>query len=145
MRPGEDGVRLRLDGPVCQPFPRFSNMEKGVPIRAITRGLAVLQAVNQHGSLTMMEIAQTSRVPYPTACRIVQTLLHEGMLEREPGRKTYRATPLVLTLASGTMGGVSDLSGRHATRGTVTHLNGAGGPPGVTAAQTPGQLRAAGT
>jgi IclR family mhp operon transcriptional activator len=81
-------------------------MEKGVPIRAITRGLAVLQAVNQHGSLTMMEIAQTSKVPYPTACRIVQTLLHEGMIEREPGRKTYRATSLVLTLASGLMGGV---------------------------------------
>lgn len=83
-------------------------MEKGVPIRAITRGLAVLQAVNQHGSLTMMEIAQSSKVPYPTACRIVQTLVHEGMLEREPGRKTYRATSSVLTLASGFMGGSSD-------------------------------------
>jgi IclR family transcriptional regulator, mhp operon transcriptional activator len=87
-------------------------MEKGVPIRAISRGLAVLQTVNQHGSLTMMEIAQTSRVPYPTACRIVQTLLHEGMLEREPGRKTYRATSLVLTLASGYMGGLVENAGR---------------------------------
>lgn len=76
-------------------------MEKGVPIRAISRGLAVLQAVNRHGGLTMMEIAQLSEVPYPTACRIVQTLLHEGMLEREPGRKRYRATASVLTLSSG--------------------------------------------
>jgi IclR family transcriptional regulator, mhp operon transcriptional activator len=76
-------------------------MEKGVPIRAISRGLAVLQAVNRHGSLTMMEIAQASGVPYPTACRIVQTLLHEGMIEKEPSRKRYRATLLVRTLSVG--------------------------------------------
>lgn len=76
-------------------------MEKGVPIRAITRGLSVLQAINRGGSITMMEIARTSRVPYPTACRIVQTLLHEGMIEREPARKRYRATALVQSLASG--------------------------------------------
>jgi IclR family transcriptional regulator, mhp operon transcriptional activator len=76
-------------------------IEKGVPIRAITRGLSVLQAINRGGSITMMEIARTSQVPYPTACRIVQTLLHEGMIEREPARKRYRATALVQTLASG--------------------------------------------
>ena len=75
--------------------------EKGVPIRAITRGLSVLQAINRGGAITMMEIARSSRVPYPTACRIVQTLLHEGMIEREPARKRYRSTALVQTLASG--------------------------------------------
>jgi IclR family transcriptional regulator, mhp operon transcriptional activator len=76
-------------------------MEKGVPIRAITRGLSVLQAINRGGAITMMEIARSSRVPYPTACRIVQTLLHEGVIEREPARKRYRATALVQTLSSG--------------------------------------------
>ncbi|MEY4270170.1 MAG: hypothetical protein RLZZ58_1386 [Pseudomonadota bacterium] len=76
-------------------------IEKGVPIRAITRGLAVLQAINRGGSITMMEIARTSQVPYPTACRIVQTLLHEGMIEREASRKRYRSTALVQSLASG--------------------------------------------
>jgi IclR family mhp operon transcriptional activator len=76
-------------------------MEKGVPIRSISRSLAVLQAVNRLGSLSMMEIAQASHVPYPTACRIVQTLMYAGMLEREPGRKCYRPTALVQTLANG--------------------------------------------
>jgi IclR family mhp operon transcriptional activator len=76
-------------------------MEKGVPIRSISRSLSVLQAVNRLGSLSMMDIAQTSRIPYPTACRIVQTLMHAGMLEREPGRKHYRPTALVQTLANG--------------------------------------------
>lgn len=52
----------------------------------------------------MMEIARTSGVPYPTACRIVQTLLHEELIEREPARKRYRPTALVQTLAHGFQG-----------------------------------------
>ena len=76
-------------------------MEKGVPIRSISRAIAVVQAVNRHGSLTLMEIANKAEVPYPTACRIVQTLLMEGMIEREPARKRYRPTALVHTLSYG--------------------------------------------
>jgi IclR family transcriptional regulator, mhp operon transcriptional activator len=79
-------------------------MEKGVPIRALGRGIAVLQAINRGGPLTMMEIAHASEVPYPTACRIVQTLLYEGLIEREPNRKRYRPTALVQTLAHGFQG-----------------------------------------
>ncbi|KQM19031.1 IclR family transcriptional regulator [Novosphingobium sp. Leaf2] len=76
-------------------------MEKGVPIRSITRSIAALKAINRHGSLSMMEIAKASQVPYPTACRIVQTLLYEGLIEQEPSRKRYRATAMVQTLATG--------------------------------------------
>lgn len=76
-------------------------MEKGVPIRSISRSLFVLRTVNRLGSLSMMDIAQASSIPYPTACRIVQTLMCEGMLEREPDRKRYRPTALVQTLANG--------------------------------------------
>ncbi|TRW14434.1 IclR family transcriptional regulator domain-containing protein [Glacieibacterium frigidum] len=79
-------------------------MEKGVPIRSLSRGIAVLQAVNRGGSLSMMQIARTSEVPYPTACRIVQTLLFEGLIEREPARKRYRPTALIQTLAYGFQG-----------------------------------------
>lgn len=76
-------------------------MEKGVPIRSLSRGIAVLQAINRGTTLSMMEIARSSEVPYPTACRIVQTLLFEGLIEREPSRKRYRPTALVQTLAHG--------------------------------------------
>lgn len=76
-------------------------MEKGVPIRAVTRSIAVLQAINRHGALTLMDIATEIKVPYPTACRIVQTLQVEGLIEREPGRKRYRPTALVHTLSHG--------------------------------------------
>ncbi|MEY2882912.1 MAG: hypothetical protein RL490_636 [Pseudomonadota bacterium] len=70
-------------------------------VRAISRGLAVLQAVNRGGSITMMEICRSAHIPYPTACRIVQTLIDEGMIEREPARKRYRPTALVRTLSFG--------------------------------------------
>ena len=48
-----------------------------------------------------MDIAKRAKVPYPTACRIVQTLLHEGLIEREPARKHYRPTPLIQSLSNG--------------------------------------------
>lgn len=76
-------------------------MEKGVPIRSISRSISVLQAINRHGSLSMIAIARQSHVPYPTACRIVQTLIHEGLIEQEPARKHYRATALVQSLSHG--------------------------------------------
>jgi IclR family mhp operon transcriptional activator len=76
-------------------------MEKGVPIRSVSRSIAVLQTINKFGSLPMMSIARRSMLPYPTACRIVQTLLHEGLIEQEPTRKHYRPTMLVQSLAYG--------------------------------------------
>ncbi len=79
-------------------------MEKGVPVRSLSRGIAVLQAINRGNSLSMMEIARTSEVPYPTACRLVQTLVYEGLVEREPSRKRYRPTALTQTLAYGFQG-----------------------------------------
>lgn len=76
-------------------------MERGVPIRAVSRSIAVLQCINRHGSLSLMEIARWVALPYPTTFRIIQTLLHEGLVECEPTRKHYRATQLVQTLSVG--------------------------------------------
>ena len=76
-------------------------MEKDNGVRAIGRGLAVLRAINQHVVMDMTSIARATKLPYPTACRIVDTLIEEGMVEREPGRKVYRATALVQTLSHG--------------------------------------------
>lgn len=76
-------------------------MDRGIPIRAISRSLAILQAINRGRSVTMMEIATATDLPYPTVCRIVQTLMHEGLVEQEPTRKNYRPTALVKTLSQG--------------------------------------------
>lgn len=74
-------------------------MERGAPVRAVCRSIAALQAINRHGSLSLIEIATHIGLPYPTACRIVQTLIHEGLVECEPARKRYRAAPLVQSLS----------------------------------------------
>lgn len=76
-------------------------MEKGIPVRAVCRSIAALQAINRHGSLSLMEIAKMIDLPYPTACRIIQTLIYEGLIECEPTRKRYRATALVQSLSAG--------------------------------------------
>ena len=76
-------------------------MEKGVPVRSISRCLAMLKFINSRGPVSLMEIAKAVSLPYPTTIRIVQTLMFEGMIECEPVRKLYRATSLVQTLAVG--------------------------------------------
>lgn len=75
--------------------------DKDGSIRAISRGLRVLQVINRSGSLSMMQICRQAEIPYPTACRIIETLIKEGMVEREPARKRYRATAMVRTLSIG--------------------------------------------
>lgn len=75
--------------------------DKDGSIRAIGRGLRVLQAINRGGSITMMQICRQAEIPYPTACRVIETLIKEGMVQREPARKRYRATALVRTLSVG--------------------------------------------
>lgn len=76
-------------------------MERGVPIRSVSRAIAILQAINQKGALSMMQISRMGEVPYPTACRIIQTLMHEGLVEQEPARKYYRPTAMVQSLSHG--------------------------------------------
>lgn len=80
---------------------REHEADKDGSIRAIARGLRVLQVINRNGSVTMMQICRQAEIPYPTACRVIETLIKEGMVEREPARKRYRATALVRTLAVG--------------------------------------------
>lgn len=76
-------------------------MERGVPIRSVSRSLAVLQVINAAGSLSLIEIARAVKLPYATCARIVETLVHEGMIEKELDRKNYRPTMLVQSLSSG--------------------------------------------
>src|SRR5688572_11977180 len=70
-------------------------------IRALGRGLRLLQIINQHAPISLMGLSRRSGYAYATTRRIVQTLVEEGMIEREPGRKRYRPTMLVRTLSHG--------------------------------------------
>lgn len=70
-------------------------------IRSIKRGLSVLQAINRSGSLRLLDISSATNLPYPTVCRIVETLVDAGMIEREESVRKYRPTALVQTLSVG--------------------------------------------
>jgi IclR family mhp operon transcriptional activator len=74
--------------------------ERQSTIRSIERALTVLRVINQYRAASMGVIAEKSQIPYPTACRIVQTLISEGMIERQ-GTRRYRPTALVQSLSVG--------------------------------------------
>jgi IclR family mhp operon transcriptional activator len=79
-------------------------VERSIPIRSLSRGIAVLQAINRSGSLTLTGIAKACNLPFPTVSRLVQSLIYEGLIEREPNRRHYRPTVLVQTLSHGFQG-----------------------------------------
>lgn len=70
-------------------------------IRSLSRSIHVIQAINRYGSIALTDIAKITKIPFPTAYRIINTLIQEGLIEREPGRKRYRPTALIQTLACG--------------------------------------------
>lgn len=70
-------------------------------IRSIKRGLSILQAINRSGSLRLKDISLATNLPYPTVCRIVETLVDAGMIVREESVRKYRPTALVQTLSAG--------------------------------------------
>lgn len=77
------------------------NVSGNPTVRSISRGIAVLMALNRNGSMSMMALSKATELPYPTVNRIIQTLLFERLVEREPARKHYRVTRLVRALSSG--------------------------------------------
>ncbi|MBH0112589.1 helix-turn-helix domain-containing protein [Novosphingobium sp. YJ-S2-02] len=80
------------------------NRGTGTSIRTLSRGLAVLQAINRIGSAPMKDIQKACDLPFPTVMRIVQSLANYGLIEREPKRRYYRPTALVQTLSHGYQG-----------------------------------------
>src|SRR5450830_233924 len=75
--------------------------DRSIPIRSISRSIAVLRAISGGKALNLQEISDRADIPYPTAFRIVQTLVHEGLIECDPYRKVYRATALIQSLSHG--------------------------------------------
>ena len=52
------------------------------PIRSFTRGLAVLSALNRHGSATALTLARETGVPRATVYRLLQALCDDGYVGR---------------------------------------------------------------
>ena len=70
-------------------------------VRSLERGLAVLQAVNQHNGLKAAEVARAADIPRPTAYRLLETLEGLGFVSRAASDDTWRPTLQTRSLSSG--------------------------------------------
>jgi IclR family mhp operon transcriptional activator len=71
------------------------------PIRSFARGLAVLSALNRHGSATALTLARETRVPRPTVYRLLETLLRDGYVGRGTADERFHLRLKVCSLSEG--------------------------------------------
>jgi IclR family mhp operon transcriptional activator len=71
------------------------------PIRAVSRALAVLVALNRHGTTTALQLARDSGVPRATVYRVLQTLIDDGYVARNAAGDGFRLRLRVRTLSDG--------------------------------------------
>ncbi len=71
------------------------------PVRSFARGLAVLEALNTHGSATVVELAHHTGIARGTVYRLLQTLQDAGYVERGAGDDRFRLRLRVRRLAGG--------------------------------------------
>lgn len=70
-------------------------------VRSLERGIAVLQAVNQHNGLKSTEVAKIVGVPRPTAYRLLETLEGLGLVAKGASDEAWRPTLSSKSLSSG--------------------------------------------
>lgn len=71
------------------------------PVRALVRGLDVLQTVSDAGSATASDIADRLKLPQPTVVRLLDTLIAQGYVQRQLGTALFRVAPRTTTLSRG--------------------------------------------
>ncbi|MDH2329187.1 IclR family transcriptional regulator C-terminal domain-containing protein [Cereibacter sp. SYSU M97828] len=75
--------------------------QKYKPVRALSRGLAILQALGMAGHATAAELAQSANLDRTTVYRILETLRHEGYVNFDAEARTFSLTVMVRQLADG--------------------------------------------
>jgi IclR family mhp operon transcriptional activator len=74
---------------------------KPKPIRSFARGLAVLTALNRHGTASALVLARETGLPRPTVYRLLQTLLDDGYVGRGTADDRYHLRLKVRALSGG--------------------------------------------
>jgi IclR family mhp operon transcriptional activator len=70
-------------------------------VRAFSRGLAVLAALNRLGSATALELSRSTGVPRITTYRLLRTLVAEGYVARSKSDDSFRLRLKVRRLSEG--------------------------------------------
>src|SRR6516165_11917417 len=84
---------------ICPPCGHIVMQPK--PIRSFARGLAVLSALNRHGSATALTLARETGVPRATVYRLLQTLLDDAYVGRGTADDRFHLRLKVRSLAEG--------------------------------------------
>lgn len=71
------------------------------PVRALLRGLKILEILNALRCCTVSEIAHASSLPRATVVRLLETLESDGYIVRHATHGTYEPSPRVIALAEG--------------------------------------------
>lgn len=71
------------------------------PVTAVVRALTVLRLVNTLGTATLKQLHEGSRLHRSTILRMLETLIHERYVVRDPVSGTYSVTGKTLLLSNG--------------------------------------------
>lgn len=71
------------------------------PVRALERGLEILQAVNERDGMRTQDIARMTDLPRPTVFRLLETLQGMGFVMQSPSDDTWHPTLRCNVLSSG--------------------------------------------
>lgn len=67
-------------------------------LKAVAKGLSMLEVLNAHNGLTAMQLARQLRIPRSTAFRLLSNAVDAGFVQKDPTRM-YRLTRAVRSLA----------------------------------------------
>ncbi|MCW5773824.1 MAG: helix-turn-helix domain-containing protein [Rhodospirillaceae bacterium] len=70
-------------------------------VRGLTRGLAVLRALNETNYATALQLSRATGLPRPTVYRLLETLIAAGYVAHGPRADNYRLTIAVRALSDG--------------------------------------------
>ena len=71
------------------------------PVRAFTRGLAILEAINDVRSADVAELTRITQLPRTTVIRLLETLTDEGYVLKDPATGAFEPAPRVGRLSLG--------------------------------------------
>ena len=70
-------------------------------VRGLTRGLAILRALNENNYATALQLSRLTGLPRPTVYRLLDTLIAAGYVAHGPRPDIYRLTIAVRALSDG--------------------------------------------
>ena len=77
------------------------SMQGKSSVRALERGLDIMRLLNVHNGLTVTQVGELTKLPRPTAFRLLRTLEGLDYLFRDSFDKKYRLTAHVRSLSNG--------------------------------------------